>query len=243
MDITIIVPTHNEEHNIARTIEALQQHIHQDEKNIEAIVVCDGCTDNTPTVAKKLENDTIRVLDYPENRGKGGAIRHGFEQAKGEHIVFFDAGLDFPTQDIETFYQQLKKHNVDGIIGSKRHRDSKIQYPIKRRIISKAGQVIVRSLFRLPYKDTQVGIKLFHRSVLEAVLPEIKIQHYAFDIELLVLAHAAEFSIQEAPITMQFNDNGSGIRSTTIAKALSDTLRIYKYKRNGRYSITPKRKI
>lgn len=235
--LSIIVPTYNEEKNIAQTVNALARFIETSTLQAEALIVCDGCTDNTVAIAKSHEHDKIRVLHYERNLGKGGAIKHGFQYAQGNIIVFFDAGLDFPTSEITKFYDLLTHQGADGVIGSKRHEQSRVAYPQKRWAISRMGQLVVKALFRLPYSDTQVGIKMFKREVLETVLPKIVIRQYAFDIELLMLCHRHGFRMIEAPITLDFNKGTSGVNWKSVFRAFADTLRIYKYLRKGRYAI------
>lgn len=237
MDLSIIIPTYNEEKNIKRTIVALTSILQKLDIQSEVIIVCDGCTDSTYSIAKPLENDIVSIHQYAKNQGKGKAIKYGFKHSNGNVIAFFDAGLDFPPTDIVNFYNILNKYNIDGVIGSKRHKDSQITYPLKRRIISKTGQIITKTLFSIPYSDTQVGIKIFTRDVLDSILPNIYINQYAFDIEMLVLSYKHNFRIAEAPVTLHYNPTQSGVNWKTIYLAFLDTLRIYKYLRQGRYRI------
>lgn len=93
------------------------------------------------------------------------------------------------------------------VIGSKRHPRSKLYYPLHRKIVSAVYFFLIKLMFRLPIHDTQTGLKLFKREVLEKVFPQMLVKKFAFDLELLVLAHRHRFKIAEAPVVVDYRPN------------------------------------
>ena len=195
----------------------------------ELVVVSDGSLDRTYEIAKGLESERVRVFSYPDNRGKGHALRYGFEQSRGDPIVFFDAGLDFPPKQILDFLERLggnSPREADLVIGSKRHPESKVDYPWHRKLVSFGAQATVKALFDLNVSDTQVGLKVFRREVLEKIMPLVLVKRYAFDIELLALAQRCGFKIIEAPVKLKLKlSTAVSLRSLYVT--FFDTLAIF----------------
>jgi len=110
--ISIIIPAYNEEGSITETIRVLQEFFSKHLPDFELVVVSDGSSDRTFEVARKLENDRVRVFSYTPNRGKGYALKYGFERSRGDPIIFFDAGLNFPPTQILEFLKVLEGGEV-----------------------------------------------------------------------------------------------------------------------------------
>lgn len=228
MKLSVIIPAYNEEKNIGLTLKRVEKSLKHFNFPFEVIVVCDGCEDKTFEKAKAVAGLTTRVLEYQPNHGKGYALRFGFDHAKGDLIAFFDAGGDFHPDHIDRFIKLMEALEAEIVIGSKRHPMSRINYPTIRRFYSTLYQYLIRLLFGLKIRDTQTGLKIFKRQVLENILPRVLIKQYAFDLELLVLAnHLGHHRITEAPVNMEFNVKGSGINKKTIFYMLVDTAAIF----------------
>ena len=126
--------------------------------------------------------------------------------------------------------EHLEWYNADIIVGSKRHLASVVQYPWDRKILSWGYYLLVRLLFGVKIKDTQPGIKIFKRNVLEKILPQLVVKKYAFDIEMLSVARRKGFTrIFEAPIKLKYKfgsvTNAATLR--TIWHMLYDTLAVF----------------
>lgn len=224
--LSIIIPAYNEERTIAETIQVLSSFFKKKAADFELIVISDGSRDKTYDVAKSLAEDRVRVFSYPENRGKGHTLRYGFGKSRGDPVIFFDAGLNFPPAQIEDFVEQLGRGGVGLVVGSKRHPHSKVDYPWHRRLVSFGAQTLVRFLFGLGVTDTQVGLKAFRRNVLERIIPLCLVKRYAFDIELLALAHHGGFKIEEAPVDLNLKFS-TAASLDSIWKCLTDTLAVF----------------
>jgi glycosyltransferase involved in cell wall biosynthesis len=227
--LSILMPAYNEGAQICANIEAVHKMIKTFKQSYEIIVVDDGSGDWTweeaSKAAKHLKNVTVKRNEV--NQGKGWALKEAFRLAKGEIIVFLDSDLDIDPAQLEIFFKILRESSSDLVIGSKRHPDSKLDYPLKRRIISAGYFFLVKLLFGLPIRDTQTGLKIFKRSVLTRVFPKVLIKRYAFDLELLVLANHFGFSIAEAPVIVKYRGKFGHIGLSTIFNIAWDTAAVF----------------
>ncbi len=122
------------------------------------------------------------------------------------------------------YLEVARRDNLDFAIGSKRHPDSVVHYPRSRRIASWCYQQLNRLLFRLDVRDTQVGLKVFHRRVVDEVVPLLLVKQFAFDLELLAVASALGFKrVREMPVRLEYRFSGSALGSATVLRALWDT--------------------
>ena len=163
----------------------------------------------------------MKVLSYPRNQGKGFALRYGIERATGDYILFVDIDGDIPIKQIVNFFPYLSTSDI--VIGSKRHPFSKINYPWIRKIMSKIFQLCYKIILGVNLRDTQSGLKIIKREVLDAINVSLKINRFSFDIELCFLAQKHGFKVVEAPINIEFkNDIKSTIKISTPLKMLID---------------------
>lgn len=233
--LSIIVPVFNEaarlRRNLDRLLDAVQEYFH----DFEIIVVSDGSTDGTNLTLLSISHPDVHPLILENNAGKGGAVRAGFQAASGDYILFIDGGMEIDPKEIRIFMGLMDLYECDIVIGSKRHPQSKVDYPWYRRALSALFQRFVRVLFHIDVTDTQVGIKLFRREVIAAVLPDLEINRYGFDLEILSLAKRHGFgNMLEAPIRMQyFTQNQKPFLREVwhvlriSLSLLTDTLRLY----------------
>lgn len=201
--LSIIVPAYKEEKTVVSTLTGINDILSTLNLNYEIICVVDGRVDQTFEKASKIKNPYLRVLSYDKNLGKGHAVRFGMERAKGEIIGFVDANGINP-RSIPMLLQHFNWYKADIIVGSKRHPVSKVHYPWLRRVLSWGYQMLIRVLFDLEIRDTQVGAKLFRKAVVTKVLPLLLVKDFAFDIELLAVAYRKGFrNIYESPIELE----------------------------------------
>jgi glycosyltransferase involved in cell wall biosynthesis len=225
--LTLIVPTYNVAPHIAGNLREMTLALEVLEMPFELLVVCDGSTDGTAAAAAGLADPRVRVMRYERNRGKGYAICFGVTRARGRLVGWLDADLDIDPQAIVTAVRRLQERSLDAVIGSKRHPESDVDYPTGRRVFSWGFQLLVRLLFRLDVRDTQVGAKLFRSEMLETVVPLLLIKQYAFDLE--VLAVGAEFGfdrIEEIPVRLDYKFRGTGVNRDAVQRMFLDTLAI-----------------
>jgi glycosyltransferase involved in cell wall biosynthesis len=206
--LSVIIPVYNCK-TIFRDLSTLRQYLDEINQSYEIICVVDGKKnkdDHTFELAKKIIDKNINVYSYPENKGKGYAIRYGMARARGGIIAFIDAGSDLSPKGIGLALEQMKRHNADIIIGSKCHPQSKVIYPWQRRVLSFFVQKATHIFFGLNVSDTQTGLKVFKREVLVKVLPRLLVKRWAFDLEILSVASRLGFKrIFESPVEIKYN--------------------------------------
>lgn len=226
--ISVVVPAYNEAQDLSRTIEETVNILERCGLEHEVIVVDDGSEDGTYEKALSIarEHENVRAFGYKQNMGKGHALKHGFKFARGDLVLFLDADSDLPPSQIPKFLDYIGENEADVVIGSKRHPLSKVNFPLSRRILSQGYSLLTKLMFNLNVADTQVGIKLFQREVLEHVFPKVLVKRYAFDLELLVNAARSGYRIAEAPIELNFHYS-SGIDFKGIWRIFLDTLAVF----------------
>lgn len=225
--LSLIVPVHNGATYIEENIRTILEAIENLGRPFEVIVVCDGCSDVTAARARRVADTRVRILQYPENEGKGHAILHGVGHATGRLIAWLDSDLDVAPEMIVAAVRRFDEAEIDAVIGSKRHPDSDVAYPRRRRVLSGGFQMLVRMLLRVNVRDTQVGAKVFRRELLETVAPLLLVKRYAFDLEVLAVGAAFGFDrIEEAPVALRYRFTGSGINFQAVRRIFLDTLAI-----------------
>lgn len=208
--LSLIIPVYRQEKVIARNLRSIVDELEALSVLFEVIVVIDGSVDRSMEEAKKVKSPHIRVIGYETNHGKGFAVRFGMSHSKGDIVGFIDADGDLKFHGISMLLEHFRWYNADIVIGSKRHSVSKIKYPFSRKILSLGYQILVRILFGLNIRDSQVGLKLYKRVVLEDVLPRLLVKQFAFDIEILAVAHRLGYiRIYEAPVELEFSGTSS----------------------------------
>jgi len=206
--LSVIVPAFNCK-TISKDLSFIKLHLDLLTRPYELICVVDGKKspkDNTYKIAKKAAGSSVKIYTYRENRGKGYAVRFGMARAKGGVIAFIDAGSDLNARGIGLALEHMKWYDADIIVGSKRHKASKVNYPWKRKILSFIVQKATQLFFGLNISDTQTGLKVFKRNVLVKVLPRLVVKRWAFDLEILAAANRLGFKkIYESPIELKYN--------------------------------------
>jgi glycosyltransferase involved in cell wall biosynthesis len=229
--LSIIIPAYKQENTIKQDILQIIESVEQVRRPYEIIVVVDGQLDKTAQRIRSLHHPKVKATGYKKNKGKGHAVRFGMSKAKGDYIFFIDAGMDLNPNAISMLLAHFNWYKADVIVGSKLHPVSIVNYPWQRKILSWGYRIIVKIFFGLSIRDTQVGIKMFKREVLEKVLPRLLVKNYAFDIEMLAVSHRLGYKrIYEAPVELDFN-NASSITSkklwNIILLMLWDTLAVF----------------
>ncbi len=229
--ISIIVPVYKQEKTIAKDLDNISSVLKQVRYDYEIIVVVDGTkTDKSYQIIKKLKFPKAKTYGYKHNHGKGYAIRYGMAKTKGDYIAFIDSGMEIDPNGLSMILEHMEWYNADIIVGSKQHPASVVNYPFQRKIISFGGYLIAKFLLGINVHDTQAGLKIFRRQVLEKVLPRLLIKNYAFDLEILSVANHLGFTkIYEAPVKLNYNfkslTHATGFK--VIYRCLVDALAVF----------------
>ena len=198
-------------------------------EQVEVIVVSDGSIDETAEQLLAARGEVgFRLIHYDRNLGKGYAVKAGALASRGEWVALIDADLDLDPASVPAYLEVARRDRLDFAIGSKRHPESVVDYPRSRRIASWCYQQLNHLLFRLDVRDTQVGLKVFNRDVVDEVVPLLLVKQFAFDLELLAVATALGFDrIEELPVRLHYRFTGSALGSRTVLSALWDTAAVF----------------
>jgi dolichyl-phosphate beta-glucosyltransferase len=202
--LSIVIPAYNEESRLPRTLERIGAFLARGGYDAEVLVVDDGSRDRTSERSRVVaaELPYVKIIRYPTNHGKGFAVRSGVLAATREAVLFTDADLSTPIEEIERFWEPYDR-GADVVIGSRRRSESRImvRQPLHRRVIGRAWSVVVSLLGVRGIPDTQCGFKLFRASRTRRIFEALKTPGFAFDVELLIGARARGLRIAEVPVT------------------------------------------
>lgn len=204
-DVTVIVPAYNEAQRITPTLDAVLAYLQRQAYRWELLVVDDGSRDQTAAiVTQRLADDHphARLISYQPNQGKGYAVRTGVLAATGHYIVFLDADLSTPIEEMEAALAYLQQ-GYDMVVGSRRHPQSQIerQPPLFRRFATFVFDVIKHLIVGLwQYSDTQCGFKAYRRQTVTPLYQRSVVNRFMFDVELLFLAERSGLRTIEMPV-------------------------------------------
>lgn len=226
---SVIIPAYNEELRIGDSLRRILEYFDEQNVSFELIVVDDGSTDRTVAVSEDVFCSRVncRVARQKRNCGKGAAVRRGIEESIGELILFSDADLSTPIEELSRLRNALQE-GADIAIGSRALPNSEVEIhqPWYREYMGKAFNLLVRSILWLPNPDTQCGFKCFKKQVAKRLAKLQHIDGWAFDAELLFLAKKLGYHVADVPVRW-INDPGSkvGIFSSS-SQMLWDVLKV-----------------
>ncbi|WP_135611783.1 glycosyltransferase [Methanococcoides sp. AM1] len=238
--LSVIIPAYNEGHHICNNLLKIHNELKIFCNSFEIIFVNDGSSDNTLEEAIKAAEkaDNIKIISYSKNQGKGHAIVEGYKAASKGLISVLDADLDISPKQIKPLLEKVAETGADFVVQSKRHPDSIVKgFPVKRRFLSRSYNMAIKMLFDLPVSDTQVGVKIYSKDVVDTIMPMLSVKRYAADVEQLVIAHKHGYKIEECPVHIDFDPSGDRMTFDDILNIAKDTASIY-YKLNfiGHYN-------
>ena len=235
--LSVIVPAYNEEGRITHTLEAVAGYLRGQGYTWEIIVADDGSEDGTAALVEAAagSNPGIRLLRLG-HAGKGSAVRSGILEAEGEYRFIADADLSMPIEHLERF---LPPHltGFDVAIGSREAPGARrFQEPLRRHLMGRIFNGMVRILAVRGLSDTQCGFKCFSAQAAAALFPLQRSQGFGFDVEILFLARKMGMRIVEVPIDWYYH-GGSKIRPLRDGFLMSkDILSVRWNDLKGRYA-------
>ena len=222
----IVIPVFNEEKRIWATLKALDEF--SKDQEFECCLVDDGSTDGTCKIISRFVQDRpwVHLLCLGKNMGKGGAVRVGIAELSSDFVFFTDADIPVPLHTIRYALNALKSE-FDMVIGSRALDDSKvIDRSVLRRFIGFWGNLVIRKITRLPFKDTQCGFKGFRRECALSLFSCLTSSGYLFDVELLILAQRKGYAVKELPIQWSHVPDGSFRPLTDSLRAIWDLIKL-----------------
>jgi dolichyl-phosphate beta-glucosyltransferase len=232
--VSIIIPVYNGEKFIKDNIERLNEFLSSNYKEYEIIVVDDGSTDRTYQVVLSVEKPRIKVESYKVNKGRGYALRKGFFVSQYENVLYTDADLPYNFEVLKVAIERLLQGESDIVICSRTLENSFVT--LKYKNIHKlflrwiAGRIInrvIRLFLGIPFYDTQAGLKGFRKGKVENIMKECFINRWAFDCEIIFLAHKNKLKISEVEAMGHFDAGDSTVKFWDGIEYIRDILRIF----------------
>jgi dolichyl-phosphate beta-glucosyltransferase len=237
--ISVVIPAYNEEGRLPQTLERVTAYLNSRDLDFhEILVVDDGSSDRTVAIAKAFaaSHPAIRVLENGVNRGKGYSVRSGMVAAVGAWILFSDADLSAPIDQLEVLTRAVETGGADVAIGSRALDRSliSVHQPGFREHAGRFFNLVMRLSIGLPIQDTQCGFKLFSRRSVEAIFPLQRLDRFGFDVEVLLIARLKGFRILELPVTWSHIE-GTRVSTLNGMRAFVELLEIRLNQILGRY--------
>ena len=235
--LSVVIPVFNEEKRIRRSLEKIIGFLESRNEPSEILIVDDGSSDETVAVVESFPGADIRVLKNTTNRGKGYSVRRGFLEARGSWVLFTDADLSTPIEEIDSLIDDAAASGADVVVGSRAldRRKILIRQPRFREYAGIVFNRMVRLVLRLPIADTQCGFKLFRREPGLRVFRLQRIRRFGFDPEILYLARKRGLVIREVPVIWR-NDEATKVR--IVRDAVTMALNLFQIRWNwitGKY--------
>jgi dolichyl-phosphate beta-glucosyltransferase len=236
--VSIVVPAFNEAGRIAETVRKIDAFVRESPLAIELIVVDDGSSDSTAEIVRGLDVKGLRLIRNPENHGKGYTVRQGVLAAVGKYVLFTDADLSAPIEELNKLLEIAIREGADVVIGSRALDRGYIEKHQSR--FRELGGIVfnlmVRFFLGLRLHDTQCGFKLFQRERSRRVFEEQTTFGFGFDPELLFLAKRNGLRIHEAPVRWSHAEGSKVHLLRDGIRMLFDLLRIRWNAITGKYS-------
>lgn len=218
--LSVVIPAYNEEENVVKCLTDVSSVLKKLKVPHEIIFVNDGSKDRTGQVAKSFSKKipNLKIIENRPNRGYGGSLKAGFEQAKNEFIVFVPADNQFDFSEVARLLEIQKETGADIVSGIR----VKSQDPWYRSLNRWGWNTVVRALFGYLATDIDCGFKLFRRSILEKI--KLTSNGAMVDTELFAGARARGMKIAEVPVTHLPRVAGkpTGANVKVIVKAFKD---------------------
>lgn len=226
--LSVVIPSYNEAERIAPTITYTHEFLKKQGYDFEILVVVDGAKDTTAAVVAGLQPEMpeLRLINNPQNHGKGYVVRQGMLEATGDIRLFMDADNSTKVDHITEFMQHFDQ-GADIVVGSRRIAGANIavHQGFVRDFLGGVFRLIVHTIVPLGVTDSQCGFKAFTASAAEQVFPKQTINRWAFDVEILAIARRLRLRIKEAPITW-VNDGASTVRFSGMVHMLLEVLEV-----------------
>ncbi len=226
LHISVVFPAYNEQERIGASLDKARAWLEEHQPEHEVLVVDDGSSDDTVAIVRRAAQDwpRLELLQLERNMGKGAATRRGVLAAKGRWILCSDADLSTPIHETE----RMLAAGAPVVIGSRSIHGSNItqRQPMYRVAMGRAFNGVTRLVTPGRHADTQCGFKLYRSDVARDLFPRLTIDGFAFDVEVLFLAHRLGYQVAEVPVTWRNDERSSVNPLLDPAKMFLDILRI-----------------
>jgi dolichyl-phosphate beta-glucosyltransferase len=201
IELSVIVPAYNEERRLEPSLRRVLDYLVRRGTPYELLVVDDGSRDATSRVAEAFAGQGVRVLRHERNRGKGAAVRTGLLASRGRKVLISDADLSTPIEEVEKL-EPFLRDGTPLVIGSRGLADSQVRerQPFYREMMGRTFNRLIRMFGVRGIRDTQCGFKLARGEEGRQIAAELRIEGFAWDVEMIWLARRRGYGIAEVGV-------------------------------------------
>ena len=238
--ISIVIPAYNEQRRLAATLSSILSYLgRRDWDFAEVVVVDDGSADSTARLAEEFatSHPAVRLVRNPGNRGKGYSVRHGVMEAKGDWVLFSDADLSAPIEELDKLLAAAHERGASLVIGSRALDRSLITVHQSwfREMAGRVFNLCMRLLTGLPFHDTQCGFKLYEANAAREIFRRQRLERFGFDAEVLFIAKRLGLRCAEVPVRWSHSEGTKVSMFRDSLNMFLDLLRIRWNGLRGRY--------
>lgn len=207
--LSVVIPAFNEHRRLPGTVNHVRRYLAGRSHNYELILVDDGSTDETLHYMRQLAHEwpAVRVVTLTPNRGKGRAVTEGMRVARGDLVLFSDADLSTPIEELPKLEQAVEA-GADVAFGSRGAPGAReVNQPFYRQVMGRTFNILVQLLVLPGFHDTQCGFKLFRNTAARELFASIRTDGFAFDVEVLLRARQAQYRVVEVPVRWLNSDS------------------------------------
>ncbi len=201
MKLSLVIPAHNEQGSIEKTVRAFHKELDKENINHEIVVVNDNSSDETENILRRLHKEipAVRYVNNTPPNGFGFAVRKGLESYKGDCVAIVMADMSDRPVDLVTYFRTMEDGDYDAVFGSRFMKGGKvIDYPASKLYLNRLTNGIIRVLFGIKYNDVTNAFKLFKRETIDGVKPFIS-HHFNLTVELPLKAIVRGYSYAVVP--------------------------------------------
>jgi len=243
-ELSVVIPALNEAHRLPPTLARIGAYLgtHPDWQPTEIIVIDDGSSDGTAAAAAGVDlpqGIELRVVVHPDNLGKGAAVRSGFDHTVGRWVLLTDADLSAPIEELPVLARAASRNSV--AVGSRAIERQLVETPQPRHrdLMGRTFNLILRTMRLTEIRDTQCGFKLFPGELARALAGVQRLDGFAFDVELLLLADSWGFELNEIGVRWNHIEASRVMAVRHSKEMFGDTLRLWLWRAFGKLSPRP----
>ena len=234
IELSVIIPAYNESASVTNSLTAVSGYLKTLGISYELMVVDDGSTDMTAQQVNAFGG--IKLISYPDNRGKGFAVNQGMAAARGRFCLFMDMDLSTDLNEIAAFLNIMKAGNVDVLVGNRQDLPLlKQNRPLLRALFGRCFAGLSVLVLNCPFHDFTCGFKMFTQEAAMRIFPRQHIFGWAFDSELMLIARRQRLRVIEQSVKWH-HCTGSAVNvSRAVFTSLTELIKIRFYDAKGYY--------